>query len=162
MYIGSSVRLSIRFHQHIKGAQSNIKLQNAIKKYTLEDFIFVVFEYCDSKQLLNREQFYLDTLNPLYNINPSAGSLLGYKHTEEVIARMKGRTHSEEAKAKMSKIQQTIDRSGENNPRGMLGKTHSAETKAKMQGRLVSLEAKAKMGAAKVENLHASKKVFIP
>lgn len=119
LYIGSSVQLSTRFSEHIKGIRSNLLLQNAIKKYTLEDFIFIVIEYCDSKELIYREQYYIDSLKPEYNIALIAGSSLGIRR-------------SEETKALMSKVQKSIDRTGENNPRGMLGKFHSPDTLAKM------------------------------
>ena len=64
LYIGSSGDLAKRLRHHLYGNRSNIKLQNAIKKYTLDDFIFVVFEYADDDNLLSREQFYLDYLKP--------------------------------------------------------------------------------------------------
>lgn len=37
----------------------------------------------DKSKLIEREQFYLDTLKPRYNCNLVAGSPLGVKHTEE-------------------------------------------------------------------------------
>ena len=37
----------------------------------------------DKRILLDREQHYLDKLSPGLNINKIAGSVLGYKHTEE-------------------------------------------------------------------------------
>lgn len=88
LYIGSSVQLPTRFNNHIKGTRLNIKLQNAINKYKLENLIF--FEYCDPEELLSREQFYLDTLQPELNILKTAGSLLGYKHSEESLAKFSG------------------------------------------------------------------------
>lgn len=36
---------------------------------------------------LEREQYYIDSTNPEYNIL-KAGSTLGYKHTEETIAKI--------------------------------------------------------------------------
>lgn len=119
MYIGSSNNLSSRFSDHTKGIRSNILLQNAINKYNLQDFIFIVFEYCDVEKLVSREQFYLDCLKPEYNILTVAGSSLGYKHTEESLAKMSGanhhffgQTHKPEAKALMSeaKAGQNIQR----------------------------------------------------
>jgi group I intron endonuclease len=77
------VQLSTRFYEHIKGTRSNIKLQNTINKYNLQDFIFIVFEYCDREELIFREQFYIDSLNPEFNILKEAGSLLGFKHSEK-------------------------------------------------------------------------------
>jgi group I intron endonuclease len=124
-YIGSSIDLSTRFNKHIKGFQSNILLQNAINKYNLQDFIFVVFEYCEPKELISREQFYIDNIKPEYNINPKAGSSLGYIHTEESIAKMSDKKLSVETKLKMS-----LAKLGENHPR--FGLAHSEETKALM------------------------------
>ena len=81
-YIGSSINLFTRFSYHINGKQSNVLLQRPINKYKLYDFIFIVFEYCDPVDLISREQFYLDVLNPEYNILKVAGSSLGYIHTK--------------------------------------------------------------------------------
>jgi group I intron endonuclease len=153
LYIGSSIDLGKRFNQHIKGSQSNIKLQNAIKKYKLQDFIFIVFEYCDPKDLISREQNIIDSLKPEYNISPTAGSSLGIKRSSETKALMsesqksvdrtgennpmfgKTFTHSEDTKALISAANKDISRNlGENNP--MFGKTHSAETLAKMSSAL--------------------------
>ena len=56
-----------------------------------------VVEFCNTQVLLQlrREQHYLDILFKLpahlrYNFNPTAGSTLGYKHTEESLAKMSG------------------------------------------------------------------------
>jgi group I intron endonuclease len=152
LYIGSSINLSDRFRQHIKGSRSNVLLQNAINKYTLQDFIFVIFEYCEQENLISREQFYFDEIKPEYNILEVAGSLLGFKHSEKVIAKMSSKTLSAETKALISTalsgrsfsaetkalISEAL--TGENNPmygkigksHPMFGKSHSAETLAKM------------------------------
>ena len=58
-------------------------LQRAINKYNLQNFIFVIFEYSKTEELISREQFYLDALKPGYNIFSTAGSSLSYIHTEE-------------------------------------------------------------------------------
>lgn len=47
LYIGSSIDLLDRFSNHVKGSRSNILLQRAINKHNLQNFIFIVFEYCD-------------------------------------------------------------------------------------------------------------------
>jgi hypothetical protein len=51
---------------------------------------------------LSREQYYLDLLKPEYNILKIAGSSLGYKHSENTLAKLRGRKLSEEIRAKMS------------------------------------------------------------
>lgn len=145
LYIGSSIELSIRFNKHINGLQSNILLQNAINKYNLQDFIFIVFEYCEPEELLSREQFYMNTLEPEFNILKVAGSSLGF-------------IHKKESKTKMSFAQKSIDRSGDNNPRGMLDNPHSEKTKAlislRMSGRVVSKETKALISLTNSDNNH--------
>ena len=129
LYVGSSINLSIRFSQHIKGFRSNIKLQKAMEKYQLQDFIFIVFEYCDPKDLLSREQYYFNCLKPQYNVNPTAGSWLGAKHSAETIANMSlakigvnnhfyGKTHTIDSKSLISK--------------GLTGRNLSVETKARI------------------------------
>jgi len=133
LYIGSSINLFDRFSDHIYGTQSNIKLQNAINKYNLYDFIFLVFEYRDPKDLIALEQYYLDSLKPEFNILKTTGSSLGFQHSEESKVLMSlaksgennpmfGKTfmHSIETKALMSSAQSKLDRTGENNP--MFGK----------------------------------------
>lgn len=91
MYIDSSIKLSTRFNKHINGFQSNALLQNAINKYKLQNFIFVIFEYCEAEELISRKQFYLDEIKPEFNILSTAGSLLGYIHTVESIVKMSGK-----------------------------------------------------------------------
>lgn len=132
LYIGSSKTLSYRFNNHIKGSQSNVLLQRAINKYNLQDFIYIVFEYCKEEELLFREQFYLDTLEPEFNVLKIAGSSLGFTLTLE-------------AKAKLRDANL-----GEKNPNfGKTGLTPSAETRAKMsqanKGKSVSAEIRAKI-----------------
>ena len=78
----------------MQGKNSNIHLQRAFSKYGLENFTFVVIEFCPNTKdlaletfnqiLIELEQKYLDLIDDKYNINPMAGkSRLGYTHTEE-------------------------------------------------------------------------------
>src|SRR4051812_19763649 len=57
-YIGSAVNLADRIMDHIQNNSSNLNLQNAILKYGLSHFAFVILEYCLSSDLLKREQPY--------------------------------------------------------------------------------------------------------
>jgi group I intron endonuclease len=57
-------------------------IYKAILKYGHENFIFKILEYCPIKDLMVREQYYLDTLEPEYNILKFARSSRGYLHTE--------------------------------------------------------------------------------
>ena len=51
--------------------------------------------------MIEREQYYIDTLNPEYNILKIAGSPLGYIHSEETIAKFKARLRTPEQTAKL-------------------------------------------------------------
>ena len=61
-FIGSSIDLGERIMDHILNHSSNLHLHNAIVKYGLSHFAFVILEYCHSSDLLKREQHYLDLL----------------------------------------------------------------------------------------------------
>ena len=99
-----------------------------------------ILEYCDPEDVLKREQYYIDLLKPEYNILKTAGSLFGFRHTEETKAQMSadrkgknhplfGKQHSEETKTRISKAL-TGKNTGENHP--LFGKKHSEETKKRM------------------------------
>lgn len=81
-------------------------IYKALIKYGYSSFKLDILEYCDPSILIKREQYYLDSLNPEYNILKKAGSLTGFKHNEatiEVIRASKlGRNHSEDAKLKVA------------------------------------------------------------
>jgi group I intron endonuclease len=69
-------------------------------------FKLEILEYCDPKDVISREQYYLDLLKPQYNILKNAYSSLGYKHSAESLAKISaralGRIFSEEHKTKLS------------------------------------------------------------
>lgn len=76
-YIGSTTMcFQKRFWHHLSRLRTNTHknsyLQNAWNKYSENDFEFKIVEICDKQFCLEREQFYLDKLNSLYNINPLA------------------------------------------------------------------------------------------
>jgi group I intron endonuclease len=134
-YIGSSVDLSKRLKNHLYSINSNILLQRAILKYGISSFSIQILEYCDKKQLISKEQFYLNLFKSEYNLKPTAGSLLGYKHTPESIEKMSqsrlgeknhffGKIHSEETRMKISEAMK--------NNKNFLGKVHSQSSKDKI------------------------------
>lgn len=86
-YIGSAVnflkRKNVHFHHLRKNTHHSPHLQNAWNKYGEENFEFEILEMCSLEELIDREQCYLDTLNPTYNVAKVAGSLRGYRFTEE-------------------------------------------------------------------------------
>lgn len=81
-------------------------------KYGFSGFSLEILEYCDKEVLLEREQYYLDNLRPEYNIVKTAGSTLGYKHTEESLEKMRNFVLSEEvlARKRLSTVNATASR----------------------------------------------------
>lgn len=144
-YVGSSVDLYKRFTKYysikyITRTSKSSLICRALLKHGYSKFKLDILEYSDPSVLIEREQYFIDTLNPEYNILKVAGSLFGYKHTiessqkmseiaknrsEETIAKLReaalGKTylHTEETK---NKIRET-----------MLGRKHTYETKEKLK-----------------------------
>lgn len=74
-YIGSSNNIRKRLWKHRSllrhDKHENPHLQNAWNKYGEDNFVYSVLEECDVSILLEREQYYIDTLKPEYNIDIS-------------------------------------------------------------------------------------------
>lgn len=116
-YIGSAARsFEHRWNQHISylrcDVHPNRHMQNAYNKYGEGSFWFSILEIVETaKECLLIEQKYIDELQPEYNACPTAGSQLGFKHSDETKHKCRlaslgnknnvGKTHSDEAKAKM-------------------------------------------------------------
>lgn len=87
IYIGSAKNIKQRLKNHktclINNKHCNEYLQLSFNKYGNDCFIFEIIEYCEIEKLVEREQYYIDTLNPEYNICRVAYSRLGTKHSEE-------------------------------------------------------------------------------
>jgi len=83
IYIGSAVSLGSRKANHFKtlrdNCHRNVLLQRAYNKYGRNEFLFEVLEICDKNILILREQFYMDSLRPQFNIVKIAGSSAGRK-----------------------------------------------------------------------------------
>lgn len=70
-YIGSSKNIKSRWKQHIdklrENKHGNTYLQNAWNKYGEQSFWFEIIEECEPHVQFEREQYYLNTLNPFDN-----------------------------------------------------------------------------------------------
>lgn len=123
IYIGSTEKFNIRINQHkfhLKNGTHHSKiLQRHVNKYGVDSIYFEIIE-SDVVSLIEREQFYIDTLNPYFNIRRVAENMKGTKRTEEqkkymVSQRMKksgykkGWSHSEETKAKITESKLNSD-----------------------------------------------------
>ena len=84
-YVGSAVKGNIymRFYKHLFSLTENKRVANAVNKYGLHEFSFILLESVSQKSkldtvtLLNRENYYLLTLKLHYNIAPLATNTIG-------------------------------------------------------------------------------------
>lgn len=146
IYVGSTNNFTYRKYSH-KNKKNNTVISRAIHKYGWDNFTFDILEYCDSKFLAIRENYYFDLLQPFidnngYNILRTAtdNGWLGHTHTEETKRKMsesrmglvpwnKGKTGLQKM-CKEEKLLRSKKYTGEGNP--FYGKTHTKETKKKL------------------------------
>jgi GIY-YIG catalytic domain-containing protein/NUMOD1 domain-containing protein len=110
IYIGSSVNLSPRLLKYLNEnalRKNKMLISLAILKHGIENFSLDILEYCATKDVIQREQYYLDTYKPIYNILKIAGSSLGYVHNETSLAKMCLRIASEATLNKMKQRKQS-------------------------------------------------------
>lgn len=106
-YVGSGINLAKRLRSYYNTKELNINprpIAEALLKYGYLNFTLDILEYCSEDKLIEREQFYLNTLVPEYNILKYANSLLGYNHTKETIEKLKQRVISSEDKELLSLV----------------------------------------------------------
>jgi group I intron endonuclease len=94
-YVGSSISLSNRFRVYYslislkrKLSKGSSAIYSALLKYGYSNFSLDILEYCEPDVLIKREQYYIDLLEPKYNLLKIAGNKLGFKHTEATKTQM--------------------------------------------------------------------------
>lgn len=151
-YIGSSSNITCRWRQHKSqlnnGIHANKKMQHHINKYGKDVFEYIILQ-SDVKEdmLIEMEQFWMDKMNPEFNICRIAGRTTGVEYTEERKRKASmrlignkyaaGKTHSipEDVRIKISnKLKGTrhSDESIKRQAEKMRGFRHSDESIAKM------------------------------
>lgn len=79
VYIGSSNNIKRRWQKHKSllkhNKHQNSHLQASWNKYGEDNFIFSIVELCSESSLLEREQYFIDKLNPEYNQTMIAGKV---------------------------------------------------------------------------------------
>jgi group I intron endonuclease len=155
-YVGSSVNLSNRFKQyycynHIADPARNMPINRGLLKYGYSNFKLEILEYCDPKNVVQREQYYLDLFQPEYNILKTAGSSLGFKHTEETLAKFRVRKHSEETLAKF-RVRSHSEETKQKMSEAKLGISLSEDTRRRMSEAKSSIseETRRRMSEAKL------------
>lgn len=151
-YVGSSNNAARRIGVHIcnlrKRRHINPNFQNAWNKYGEAAYHAILIEVCANDLLVEREQYWIDALNPRRNIavcsdNAMRGKHHGAEARAKISATAKGRHFSADLRAKLSEA----------------AKGRSAETRAKLSdakkgaknpcfGKQFSVETRAKIGAA--------------
>lgn len=128
-YVGSSFDIWKRVTQHrncfSKGINTCPKFYNCVKKYGWNNFKFGILEHVNKPVAINnknikniileKEQFYLNTLSPTLNINKIAGSMLGYKHSEQVRKSMSAQRRGVSTNKSKTKLSYTITEETKNN-----------------------------------------------
>lgn len=100
-YVGSSKNLTRRFKQYFSEFElqrSNMSIYKALIKYGHEFFTLDILEYCSKEIVIEREQYYLDLLTPIYNILKTANVGVDFVRPDYT----QKRVVSEETKKKLS------------------------------------------------------------
>lgn len=128
-YVGSSIDLKRRQQRHFSDLKNNkhdnILLQSAFNKYGEKFIKFIVLEYINKENLVEREQFYINFFNSAqkgYNLAQVANNNLNYIFTPEV-------------RKKISDAHKGIPLTEEHKKRigdSIRGMKHTEETKKKM------------------------------
>ena len=175
-YIGSAKNFNYRKATHksnlLKNKHHNKPMQAHVNKYGFETLIFEIIENCNIENLIEREQFYIDTLNPYFNTRRIAESNIGIKWTEEQktnarISRskrvnpLKGRKRSKETCIKIGlahKGKRLSDKQKKDHSIKMKGRRVSEEVKKKIsestKGKVFSTETKQKLSKQKMGKLN--------
>lgn len=109
IYVGSSINIEKRKCDHFINLKNNkhpnIHLQRSYNKCGENNLKFEIIEKCSIDNIIEKEQYYIDILNPEYNICKKAYSKLGVTTSNETRIKMsnsqKGRKHKEESKIKI-------------------------------------------------------------
>lgn len=94
IYIGSTIDFNARIFKHFselkRKAHHSTHLQNHINKHGLDVLEASIIEIINNKKdLIIREQYYLDTLHPEFNICKIAGNILGTKRSKKVVEKVR-------------------------------------------------------------------------
>jgi len=92
IYIGSTVNMRSRWGLHLSRLNRNVhdnpKLQAHFNKYGIEDLEFSVLKKCTRDNLIESEQYFIDLLDPWFNILKTAYSRVGHKASKETKVKM--------------------------------------------------------------------------
>ena len=153
-YVGSAKKLNYRLwnHKHklTKGNHANKHLQNFVNKHGIDTIYFEILEKVENN-IIEREQHWINTLNPAFNILPIAGSSEGISLSEEHKSKIskgrKGILHTEDTKTRISESMKGVSKT----------KEHSTKVGLKHKGKIISEEQKSKISQANKGKIATSK-----
>lgn len=166
-YVGSAVSFKKRWKEHLRqlsnGDHHSTVMQRAWNKYGEAAFEFKKLFVCAKADLIWFEQRAIDALKPAYNICKVAGSVLGYRHTDEAkaaaAARATGNTHRRGRK----EPEEVCKRISEGRKGKGLGRIFSEETKEKIaaaqRGRKLSAERRAQISESLKGKVHSAETI---
>lgn len=86
-YVGSSVNIYNRLHEHIHNLKNNKAhnkhFQSSWNKYGEDSFIYNILEFCEETNRFEREQYYIDIIHPEYNLTYNVIANIGHSPSEE-------------------------------------------------------------------------------
>lgn len=149
-YVGSSSNIGRRWSGHINTLKQNRHasrfLQAHANKYGISDLVFSILEECQIRDLITREQYYIDTLNPTINIRRIAESNRGLKASLETLAKLraagKGRIQTDECRKKISDANKGKYRNPpmtEDERKKLIGNKHACGTRSEETRKRISI-----------------------
>jgi len=171
-YIGQSINLYMREHQHFSNLKNNRRanpyFQNAYNKYGKENFVFIPLLYCEDFELTRYEQGLVDRINPKYNIcrecvDSNKGIKLSEEHRKKTSLALMGNTRRKGIKQTEEQIRKRVlantgkkrtEEQNRNNSLANTGRKLSEEHKRKLAeshiGRKASEETKHKISISHI------------
>ena len=144
VYIGSSKNINVRFQIHRHRLRRNLHvnplLQNVWNKHGEDSFLFEVIESCEEKDLLKREQYWMDFYDS-YNVRKKGLNVIteAERHSlpqsvrDKISKALKGVPKSEKARQNMKMAQQNRTQEWcDGISSGKIGKQFSNEHKNKI------------------------------
>ena len=176
MYVGRTMYPDKRRKRHLselrKGKHHCLYLQRSFNKYGEENFTFeIIEENLTDSEAVEREQFYLDNMDNLYNINPNAscgGDLISNNpNREEIIEKIsEGLRKRYEKMTPEERLELSLNATGEKNPNYGNKKEKSPlykKPKSKSHRENISKAKKGKkLSKEHIEKMRKSKKGSIP
>ena len=106
--MGSAINLTKRFYCYLsyirlqkESLRYNSRIHDALLKYDYVNFKLSILKYCNNNELNKWEQYYIDLLQPEYNILKYVGSTRSHRHSLATILKLRSYKPSLETLTKL-------------------------------------------------------------